>query len=209
MKPYHKINTMFKRDMTQKKAPIIEGAFVDETIEYLKNNLWQFTEKIDGTNIRVHVSTEGITYGGRTENAQIPATLITALDNIFCPKLVDICRKFREGVTFYGEGYGPKIQKGGERYRNDQSFIVFDIMVGPWMLRQEDVSDVCWDLKLHRVPVIGEGTLQEGIELVKAGLTSTFGDFEAEGIVARPLVELTDRAGRRIITKIKARDFRN
>ncbi len=34
------------------------------------------------------------------------------------------------------------------------------------------------------------------------------GDFEAEGIVARPDVELLDRRGKRVITKIKAVDFR-
>jgi len=39
-------------------------------------------------------------------------------------------------------------------------------------------------------------------------IESVWGDFQAEGIVARPGVELFDRAGRRIITKLKCRDFR-
>jgi len=41
----------------------------------------------------------------------------------------------------------------------------------------------------------------------RAGLVSKWGDFEAEGIVARPAVELKTRAGERIITKLKTRDF--
>jgi hypothetical protein len=39
-------------------------------------------------------------------------------------------------------------------------------------------------------------------------LISRWGEFEAEGLVARPEVELFDRAGHRIITKIKAKDLK-
>ena len=38
-------------------------------------------------------------------------------------------------------------------------------------------------------------------------IRSTWGDFEAEGIVARPKTELMARNGSRLITKIKCRDF--
>jgi len=38
-------------------------------------------------------------------------------------------------------------------------------------------------------------------------LGSDKGDFEAEGIVARPAVELKNRTCSRIITKIKCKDF--
>lgn len=45
------------------------------------------------------------------------------------------------------------------------------------------------------------------IGITREGFTSTWGDFIAEGIVARPEVELFDRMGQRIITKIKYNDF--
>jgi hypothetical protein len=54
---------------------------------------------------------------------------------------------------------------------------------------------------------MGEGTLTEAAELARVGFNSKWGDFMAEGIVARPEVELKTRAGHRIITKIKHRDF--
>ena len=57
------------------------------------------------------------------------------------------------------------------------------------------------------VPVIGQGTLLEGIEMVKKGFNSKWGEFIAEGIVARPLTELRTRRGERLITKIKHCDF--
>ena len=51
------------------------------------------------------------------------------------------------------------------------------------------------------------GTLHDAIAAVKAGFTSTWGNFPAEGIVARPKTELNTSDGNRIITKIKCRDF--
>ena len=42
-----------ERDEKTKK--LVEGKYRDEAIEYLKDNQWQFTEKIDGTNINYPV----------------------------------------------------------------------------------------------------------------------------------------------------------
>jgi len=47
----------------------------------------------------------------------------------------------------------------------------------------------------------------EAIEMVRNGFNSQWGNFMAEGIVARPKVELKTRKGERLITKIKHRDF--
>lgn len=51
MKEYHKIQTCFKRD--EKTKRIIEGDWTLPEFEYLKDCQWVFTEKVDGTNIRV------------------------------------------------------------------------------------------------------------------------------------------------------------
>jgi hypothetical protein len=45
------------------------------------------------------------------------------------------------------------------------------------------------------------------IGLVKAKPHSTWGPFEMEGFIAKPPVELMNRFGERVITKIKCRDF--
>ena len=50
-KQYHKIETLFERSETTKR--LIEGKFRNPAIEYLQNNQWQFTEKVDGTNVRI------------------------------------------------------------------------------------------------------------------------------------------------------------
>lgn len=209
MSEYHKINTMFKRDMEGNKKIIFDD-WAEAEVEYLKNNEWEFTEKVDGTNIRVYWDGKNTTFGGRTDSAQIPNGVVNRLNDLFYStpgrkRLSDVSPHGQ--VVLYGEGYGAKIQNGGN-YKDTQDFVLFDVKVGDIYLERKNVEDVAQKLQVDVVPIIGKGTLYEAIELVKNNLKSTWGDFEAEGIVARPTVELTTRRGSRIIAKIKARDFK-
>lgn len=209
MSEYHKIQSIFKRDMTSKRKTLIEGEWTLPEFEYLAGNAWTFTEKVDGTNIRVIFKDGGIAFGGRTDDAQIPAQLVGRLNERFLPMLQGLMdTTFPDGqAVLYGEGYGAKIQKGGGNYRVDQDFVLFDVRVGSWWLQRADVEDVAQRLGLEVVPVIGEGTLHDAVAWAKRGIRSTWGDFEAEGIVARPKTELQTRGGQRLIAKIKCRDF--
>ena len=110
-------------------------------------------------------------------------------------------------VCLYGEGYGAKIQKGGGNYRQDQGYVLFDVKIGEWWLERYSVEEIASTLKIDIVPVIGHGTLYDMVEKARSGFNSTWGDFKAEGIVARPCCELKSRNGNRVITKIKYRDF--
>ena len=211
MEKYHKIQTVFKRDMSN-KGRIIEGEYSLPEFEYLKNNKWVFTEKVDGTNIRIDWRrSEGRIFGGKTDNAQIPASLIQRLEYLFTSEKLDNAIKTEDAdfLTLYGEGYGARIQKGGGNYNpTGVDFVLFDVMVGGWWLKREDVVNVAESLGIKIVPIVGIGTLQDGIELVRNGLDSLWGNFPAEGIVMKPEVELKTRAGTRIITKIKHKDFK-
>ena len=205
---YHKIQSIFKRDMSSKRKTLIEGEWTLPEFEYLAGNLWTFTEKVDGTNTRVIFKDGVITYGGRTEDAQIPALLVARLNERFLPLVAKLGEVFADGsAVLYGEGYGAKIQKGGGNYRPDQDFVLFDVRVGEWWLQRTDVHDVAQKLGLDVVPVIGEGSLHDAVAWAKRGIRSTWGDFKAEGIVARPKTELNSRSGHRLIAKIKCRDF--
>lgn len=82
MYKYTKIETVFKRDVEGTKK-LIEGKYRDKTVEYLKDNLWIGTEKIDGTNIGVVWDGYNITFQGRTEKANIPPFLMEYLENTF------------------------------------------------------------------------------------------------------------------------------
>ena len=209
MKTYHKIQTVFKRNPETKFKTLLMGEYSLPEFEYLKNNKWVFTEKVDGTNIRVMFQDGKITFGGKTDRAQIPNQLVNKLNEKILPLLNKFIEIFNNTeVCLYGEGYGAKIQKGGGNYRIDQDFVLFDIKAGSLWLKREDVEDIAKKLNLDVVPVIGEGTLNDLTEYVKTGFTSRWGNFMAEGIVARPKVELLTRNGKRIITKLKYKDFK-
>ena len=48
MKEYHKIQTVFMRDLENRYKTLLEGQFSLPEFEYLANNEWAFTEKVDG-----------------------------------------------------------------------------------------------------------------------------------------------------------------
>lgn len=207
MNQYHKIQTVYKRDPETKFKTLLEGEYSLPEFEYLADNEWIWTEKVDGTNIRVMFDGEQITFGGKTDNAQIPSQLVRRLQEIFLPLLDVFKAKLSDGVCLYGEGYGAKIQKDGGNYRSDQDFVLFDAKIGDWWLQRVDVEDIAQDLGLDIVPINGSGTLKKMVECAKVGIKSAWGDFQAEGFVARPATELKTRSGGRIITKIKCKDF--
>lgn len=205
---YHKIQSVYMRDPATKHRTFITGEWAMPEFGYLANNEWIWTEKVDGTNIRVRSYADRVEFGGRTDDAQIPTFLLSRLQSMFQAEL------FREKlpevgeIILFGEGYGAKIQKGGGNYKADGcDFVLFDVMVGGMYLERANVEDIADKLGIRAVPIVGKGTLAEGIEATKAGLLSTWGTFKAEGLVMRTAVELVTRRGARIITKVKTRDF--
>jgi hypothetical protein len=206
---YQKIPGLFKRE-EQRPFRLIEGVFREPELEMLKDIQWSFTEKVDGTNIRIIWDGHNVVFGGRTDNAQIPSHLVTKLNALFMGTRVEQVFEQIFGETnaiLFGEGYGTKIQKGGGNYSDTQEFVLFDVKVGGWYLRRSDVEDVAAKFGISAVPIVATGTLAEGVAMVKAGLKSQWGDFMAEGLVAKPVVDLFNRKGERIITKIKHEDF--
>ncbi len=201
---YLKINTVFKRD---ERNLIIPGEWSMDEFAFLADVPWTWTEKVDGTNIRVHWNGENITVGGRTDNAQVPTSLVAALGFLNHPPLWQSVFPDADDVTVYGEGYGAKIQSGG-MYRPDQSLIVFDVRVGEWWLKPDDVKDIAAKLGLDVVPTFDTMPLRVAVALVQSGnLQSHWPGAKIEGLVGHPAVDLYTRRGDRITAKIKAKDF--
>lgn len=207
MKEYHKIETLYERDEKTKK--LIMGKFRNETVEYLKDNKWVFTEKIDGTNIRVFWDGHKVAFSGRTDTSQMPSHLMNKLFELFGGDVNEQMfeQKFGETpVMLYGEGYGVKIQNGG-LYRSDVSFILFDVEIDGLFLKREAVEDVAKYFLLEIVPIVCVGTIQDGVDFVLNHTNSTIGNAIMEGVVGRTETELFDRRGDRVIVKIKRKDF--
>lgn len=213
---YPKIQTLFMRD---KKGLIIPDSNTRPEFDYLRENLWECTEKIDGTNMRIEIHCDennevSWRYCGRTERAVIPPHLLAKMKQLFDDidwKEIFGCLVPNTHITIFGEGYGIKIQKGGNYIKNDVSFILFDIRVGNWWLTRESCKDIAKKLNISIVPMIGMFTIDEAIDIVKRGFKSTIAenkDYDAEGLVLKTPMGLLDRGGNRIITKLKTCDFR-
>lgn len=210
MREYHKIEMVFNRSTDGDKR-LIWGDYRNATVEYLADNIWQFTEKIDGTNIRIHWDGHNIEIGGRTDRAQIPKHLMDYLSATFLtPEVEELFEQTygEKDVMLFGEGYGAKIQNGGD-YRSDVSFILFDVLIGDNWQSRELVETTAKMFGIDVVPIVLEGTIGDGIDYVMQHNNSTIGNAVMEGVVGRPKVEMKDRLGNRIIVKIKWKDFKN
>jgi len=234
---YHKIETLYERD---EKTHRLKPDLILKNRVYGIVNPWVWTEKIDGTNIRVmwqrwvaqcgHYimskdqnfcgecgSAVGVLadrgrvfFGGKTDNAQIHADLVKWLyAHITADSMAAAFSEDIGSAVIYGEGYGPGIQKGGVLLADEKRLIVFDVKIGEWWLSDENMRDVAAKLSLDAVPLIGEMTLAEATEKVRAGFPSLLngGKAQAEGMVGRPVETLFDKKGARLIVKLKTKDF--
>lgn len=189
------------------------GVFRNQTIEFLKDNEWIWTEKVDGTNIRVYWDGHIVTFGGRTERASIPAPLVNRLNELFGGE--ENAQMFEQmfgekEVILFGEGYGKGIQAAGKAYNPEGvSFIMFDVLIGNNYQPRENVESIAAAFGVSVVPVVGRGTLDEAVQYIEGHPQSTLGNIEMEGVVCRPAMELRDRAGERVIVKIKWNDFKH
>lgn len=233
---YQKINTIFKRDENNIIMPNAE--FSVPELNWLRNCKFDATEKIDGTNIRIEVVpmqgedfeiTFEVAYKGKTDNAQIPSHLLKHLEETYpaakvlealgLPENIDEEWLLSKGYkhledipmyTIYGEGYGVKIQKGGNYIKDGVGFIVFDVKVGDMYLLKDSMEDIAGKLGAPVVPYMGQFTIDEAIEFVKTGFKSTIAenkDYDAEGLVLKCPDGLRTRRGERIIFKVKTCDF--
>ena len=218
MKEYQKIETPFVRDMDGSKKLIL-GQFRNPIVEYLKNCQWICTEKVDGTNIRVHWDGYSFSFYGRTDAATIPHFLLAKLEEIFKnPEMEQVMEQMfsdRE-VMLVGEGYGARIQKCGSNYiQNGVDFIGFDVMVkakelDKWTyLDRRDAEDVYKALGIKMVPIVATMTLNDAVCAVMSKPYSLISETKQvmEGLVCVPDVPVYDKQGHRIIVKIKVKDF--
>lgn len=210
---YTKITGPFERftEPGPNRNKLIPGRWSCREFDVLQNAQWMFTEKVDGTNVRVFWDGHKPTFGGRTAEAQMPTKLLAILQEMFQEELLEQTFGGTQAILF-GEGYGAGIQKGGV-YRPDPSFVMFDVAVprvtgGYWWLERASVADIGFKMGVDVIPLVYTGTLNEGIDIVRQGFRSTWnGNHVAEGLVGIPTLGLLNRAGQRIIVKLKTKDL--
>lgn len=223
MRTYEKIETLYSRDIEGTKK-LIPGVYRNPTVEFLKDCKWVWTEKVDGTNVRVYWDGHTVSFGGRTDKAQMPVPLVNKLNSYFGGE--ENAQVFEQmfgekEVILFGEGYGHKIQAAGDGYNpTDVGFALFDVMIGDNYQPRTTVENVAAAFKTNIVPIVGVGTLDEAVEYVMEHHPSVLSSYimyehgmrstlAMEGIVCRPEMELRDRCGNRVIVKIKWNDFKD
>lgn len=215
MESYGKIDTAYQRSAEDFKITRTVTLGIPSTF---KDTRWIWTEKVDGTNVRVTVTQDEVRFQGRTDNANFSARNIAALGAMFEPKIPAIRKAFPSGVTFYGELFGPKIQKGGGNYGEEQSFVGFDLYRHPMRADGREIPGIFYSfdamaavmltLEIPTVPVISYGSIADARDYLERGsLRSAWGDFQPEGLVLRLPIEITDSSGRRGMTKLKFKDL--
>jgi hypothetical protein len=116
-------------------------------------------------------------------------------------------------VKIYGEAYGGSMQKQSHRYGKDLKFVAFEVVIDGHWLDVLNAHDVCTKFGLEFVHyVVGPATLEfvnaqrdaPSVQAVRNGITEP---MDREGIVIRPMIELTKNDGRRVIAKHKGDKF--
>ncbi len=200
---YHKIDNIYE---SAGKGKLKNGHYKNENVPFLMFNTWIAKEKIDGTNIRIMWDGKDIKVGGRTDNANLPKGLLDKI-NVLLDK-TKFHSVFEDKVVYlYGEGYGRDIQAVGSLYSEDYNFILYDILIGKFWLEIQDIEDIGKLLGLDVVSSFA-AKLEDMLEFCKKGFDSKIGNAPAEGLVATPFGGFKDRAGNRIIVKMRCAELK-
>ena len=116
-------------------------------------------------------------------------------------------------VEVYGEAYGASVLKQSHRYGKELRFVAFEVKIGDAWLAVPDALDVCKQLELPFVSYVkGPATvkfahMQRDLPSIQAVLNGVEGNQIREGVVIRPMIELTKNNGERICAKHKHPKF--
>lgn len=182
----------------------IQNLYKDQRILYFRE--CYAMEKIHGTSAHVSHDASGIHFfSGGASHEQFKALFNEA----------DLTAKFcalgcaSDGVTVFGEAYGGKMQGMSGTYGKDLKFIAFDVKIGDNWLDVPNARDVAVKLGLdfvcfEKIPAtleaIQEAMLKPSDQAIRNGCGT---DKLREGVVCRPLIEVTLNNGERVIVKHK------
>ena len=166
-------------------------------------------EKIHGTSAHVQYKDGMLTYFSGGGKHAVFMELFAPHDD-FKEKFV--ARGYYD-ITIYGEFYGGSLQGMKATYGDKQRFVAFDVRIVDSWLSVPKAAAVLEALGIEMVHWVEIPTDMEAIDAqrdmpsAQAIRNGCGNDKKAEGVVLRPLIELTDNRGDRIIVKHKRADF--
>lgn len=185
----------------------IENLYRNQTIRLFRE--CYVLEKVHGTSAHIRWSKGALTFyaGGEKHESFITLFDVAALTEAFQ-------RLGRDEVIVYGEAYGGKQQGMRHTYGDKLCFIAFDAKIDDAWLNVPSMDRLVAGLGIEVVPWRKVSTDLEALDAerdlpsevaVRRGITLP---REREGVVLRPLLEMTLNNGERVISKHKGDKFR-
>ena len=167
-------------------------------------------EKIHGTSTRVSYKDGRVSFfAGWANNNEF--TAIFDKDTLLS-RFTELDKG--HSIIVYGEAYGGKLQGMGTKgYGKTLRFVAFEVRIGNNWLAVPQAEDVAKKLGLDFVPYIKCSTKIEDLDFERdrpseqAKKLGEGDNWAREGIVIRPLIEVTKNNGERIIAKYKGAAF--
>jgi len=116
-------------------------------------------------------------------------------------------------ITIHGEAYGGKCMRMRDTYGDTLRFIAFDVHVGDTWLSVPDAAQLVAGLGLEFVPFVEVSTDLADLDQARdapsevAQRRGCGAGRPREGVVLRPLVEVTLNSGQRVVAKHKREAF--
>ena len=167
-------------------------------------------EKIHGTSAHIRWNPEdgiGFMSGGEKHDKFVKLFDVEALNSQFKELFLD-------PVVLYGEAYGGKCQRMSGTYGKELKFVVFDVKIDGKWLNVPDAEAVAKSFNLEFVDYRLINTDLNSIDAERdmpskqAFRNGCGNDKLREGVVLKPLIELTKNNGNRIMCKHKREEFR-
>jgi len=169
------------------------------------------SEKIHGTSAHISWDIKNSKFIRFHSGGSCRQTFVNLFDTKF---LTDMAHSMNiPKWTIYGEAYGGKCQGMRNTYGDNLKFVAFEAKVnGMWLNTSQAKKfvdkfnlDFVWYTKCSTdIGELNKYRDQPSKQAEKCGMGS---DKKSEGIVIRPLIELTKNGGGRIIVKHKALEF--
>lgn len=164
-------------------------------------------EKIHGSSAHVSLKEGQLNFSSGGESHE-------RFVKIFSEDLKDKIELYGYDIVIYGEVYGSKCQGMKDTYGEDLKFVVFDIQIAGVWLTVPEAESMTKNIGLEFVYYEKVSTdlaaldAQRDADSVQAIRNGVGSGKKREGIVLRPLIEVTKADGERVICKHKRDDFR-
>lgn len=185
----------------------IDNLYKNQTIRLFRE--CYALEKVHGTSAHIRWSKGALTFyaGGEKHESFVALFDISTLTEAFQ-------RLGRDEVIVYGEAYGGKQQGMRRTYGDKLCFVAFDAKIDDVWLNVPSMDRLVASIGLEVVPWRKVSTDLDALDAerdlpsevaVRRGITEP---REREGVILRPLVEMTLNNGERVIVKHKGDKFR-